>query len=257
LNNKSSKKKTESKEPQQDEEECTEQDVTDESNNQETKGKPDPKYTGIPSLEILNSIIEVLNMDFNNITGDIIEKDTRRTYWTDSEKFPKPRMTKKAKDEEFQHQKELRTLIPNINSETDIAKEYIKIASKLTDSNIKLPENKQNLENGIKAALQLASFYDSGEKLVMSGVKANMIYIYLIKKFNSPEAMFMLGQNLLVGNFIIKNFLHGAKLIKVAAEKYKYKNAIAKLKSMTRIDNVTRVTIQNQKKQIDDDLSDE
>ncbi len=199
--------------------------------------KNENSQDGIPSLEILNNIIEVLNMDFNNISGDIIDHDNKNPYsFGKKEKCRKPRMTKKAKEEEYQQQIELASLLSNETSQKNIIKEYIKLASKLSEPNIKESENKTHLENGIKAALQLASFYDKGEKLISSGIKANMIYIYLIKKFNSPEAMFILGQNLLVGNYIVKNFLHGAKLIKVAAEKYKYKNAIAKLKSITRID---------------------
>lgn len=216
------------------------------SNNSEIKNKTETKQDGIPSLEILNNIIEVLNMDFNNINEDIIDKDNRPLYFIDAkEKCRKPRMTKKAKEEEIKKQQELEALITKADSDKNIIKEYIKLASQLSESNIKLPENKEKLENGIKAALQLAGFYDKGDKLISSGIKANMIYIYLIKKFNSPEAMFMLGQNLLVGNFIAKNFLHGAKLIKVAAEKYKYKNAIIKLKSMTRSDITSRVTSNN------------
>jgi hypothetical protein len=221
--------------------------ITSDNSQTETKiGKQSNNQDGIPSLEILNNIIEVLNMDFNNIHGDIIDKDNRPPYFSENkDKCRKPRMTKKAKEEEFQKQQELAALIANNNSDKNIVKEYIKLASKLTDDDIKSPENKEHLENGIKAALQLALFYDNGEKLISSGIKANMIYIYLIKKFNVPDAMYMLGQNLLVGNFIAKNFLHGAKLIKVAAEKYKYKNAIIKLKSMTRTDIVSRVTNKN------------
>ena len=217
--------------------------VETEDTNSEVKNKTDNKLDGIPSLEILNNIIEVLNMDFNNIIGDIIDKDNRPPCIIfNKEKVRKPRMTKKAKEEELKNQQELEVLLANQNSDQEIIKGYIKLANKLADSDIKSPQNKDSLENGVKAALQLAQHYDSGEKIIGSGIKANMIYIFLIKKFNAPDAMFMLGQNLLVGNCIVKNFLHGAKLIKVAAEKYKHKNAIIKLKSMTKVDFASRTT---------------
>jgi hypothetical protein len=224
--------------------------TTNETDNTDNTDNTVNTQSGTPSLEILNNIIEILNMDFNNIVADIIDKDNKPTlYYTEmkKDKCKKPRATKKSKEEELKTQQELATLIINntqeklqINTEQDIIKQYIKLACNLKDEDIKSPQNKSLLENGTKAALQLASFYDKGDKLIASGIKANMIYIYLIKKFNVPEAMYMLGQNLLIGNSIMKNFLHGAKLIKVAAEKYKHKNAIIKLKSITRTDIISQ-----------------
>jgi hypothetical protein len=54
----------------------------------------------------------------------------------------------------------------------------------------------------------------------------------LIKKFNDPEAMYLLGEELLNGITIQKNHKQATKLIKVAAESYNHKKAITKLKTL-------------------------
>jgi hypothetical protein len=57
-----------------------------------------------------------------------------------------------------------------------------------------------------------------------------MIYLFLISKYNDPHSMYQLGNALINGISIMKNQRQGVKLIKVAAEKFNFPNAIEKMK---------------------------
>jgi hypothetical protein len=103
-------------------------------------------------------------------------------------------------------------------------------------SKLKIQEKKNESNNitreGIDAAIIIAKYYHSGEVLQKSFIKGNMIYVYLIKKFNDSEAMYLLGEELLNGITIQKNHKQATKLIKIAADNYKHTKAITKLKTL-------------------------
>ncbi len=141
------------------------------------------------SLESLNKILEIVSINFNDITKDI------KNSTTDKE--------------------EIKTLI---------------------NSSLKLQDTIDNeiKSDSIKSILKLANYYQLGSKLHKSPFKANLLYLYLVRKYNVPEAMYLLGDSLIGGDGIMKNHSQGAKLIKIAAEDYKYSKAITKLKALHR-----------------------
>lgn len=106
----------------------------------------------------------------------------------------------------------------------------------LIDSALKLKDTTDNeiKSESFKSIIKLANYYQSGSKLHKSSFKANLIYLYLVRKYNVPEAMYLLGDALIGGDGIMKNHSQGAKLIKIAAEDYKYSKAITKLKALQR-----------------------
>jgi hypothetical protein len=111
----------------------------------------------------------------------------------------------------------------DLKSDNMIDKEEIK---KLTNDAI----NKHCTDS----ILKLANHYQNDLVLHKSTFKANLLYLYLIKNHNIPEAMYLLGSALISGEGIMKNHLQGAKLIKIAAEDYKYSKAITKMKTLQR-----------------------
>jgi hypothetical protein len=117
------------------------------------------------------------------------------------------------------------------NSTNDI--EEIKT---LIDSSLKLKDTIDNeiKSESFKSILKLANYYQMGSKLHKSPFKANLLYLYLVRKYNIPEAMYLLGDALIGGDGIMKNHSQGTKLIKIAAEDYKYSKAITKLKALHR-----------------------
>jgi hypothetical protein len=106
----------------------------------------------------------------------------------------------------------------------------------LIDNALKLNETIDNeiKSESVKSILKLANYYQMGSKLHKSPFKANLLYLYLVRKYNIPEAMYLLGDALIGGDGIMKNHSQGAKLIKIAAEDYKYSKAITKLKALQR-----------------------
>jgi len=106
----------------------------------------------------------------------------------------------------------------------------------LIDSSLKLKDTIDNeiKSESFKSILKLANYYQMGSKLHKSPFKANLLYLYLVRKYNIPEAMYLLGDALIGGDGIMKNHSQGAKLIKIAAEDYKYSKAITKLKALQR-----------------------
>jgi hypothetical protein len=106
----------------------------------------------------------------------------------------------------------------------------------LIDSSLKLKDTIDNeiKSESFKSILKLANYYQMGSKLHKSPFKANLLYLYLVRKYNIPEAMYLLGDALIGGDGIMKNHSQGTKLIKIAAEDYKYSKAITKLKALQR-----------------------
>lgn len=201
------------------------------------------------SLESLNQIMDIIKLNFNDIVNDIqintmidyVSYDTNTVDTTETTEKPKKRLTKKEK-EKLEREKVL--------AEAQAKEAETKESSKL-DKNKKIIENLINKANelhkdretltsnifkeGIQSLLTIADYYQNGFILIKSGVKANLLYIYLVKKFNDPDAMFNLGEALINGITIMKNHSQGSKLIKVAAEKFKHTKSIAKLKILTRL----------------------
>lgn len=118
----------------------------------------------------------------------------------------------------------------NPTTDKEEIKTLIDSALKLKDS---IGDNEIKSES-VKSILKLANYYQIGSKLHKSPFKANLLYLYLVRKYNIPEAMYLLGDALIGGDGIMKNHLQGTKLIKIAAEDYKYSKAITKLKALHR-----------------------
>jgi hypothetical protein len=218
---------------------------------QKSKIKNDPRNEGVPSLEYLNQISEIVSIDFEDIINDIfipsegLKKNTETNIDVDeieAEVKPKKRGGRKTKAqiaveeeakkiEEANKSKFIVDYKPEIN---DLIKKALILKKDISTSS-----NTNDIRNGIEACLTLADHYKEGTKLrnCNSNIKSNMIYLFLIKKFKDPEAMYQLGEALINGDSIIKNHLQGAKFIKVAAEEYKYPKAITKMKNLTRIKN--------------------
>ncbi len=224
---------------------------------QKAKNKNDPKNDGIPSLEYLNQISEIVSIDFEDIINDIfiptegLKKNTENNenvVETEADIKPKKRggrktkaqiaaeeKAKKIEEEKKKLEEETKSKFivdykPEIN---ELIKKALFLKKDVNTTNTK------DIRDGIDACLTLADHYKDGTKLrnCNSNIKSNMIYLFLIKKFKDPEAMYQLGEALINGDSIIKNHLQGSKFIKVAAEEYKYPKAITKMKNLTRIKN--------------------
>jgi hypothetical protein len=199
------------------------------------------------SLESLNQIMDIIKLNFNDICNDIQVgvpfSFTKHNDEEDDEQTEKPkkRLTKKEKEKLERekvlaeaHAKEME------NEESSKLDKNKKIIEKLINNANELHKDKTSLSNkilkeSIQSLLTIADYYQNGFILIKSGVKANMLYVYLIKYFNEPDAMFCLGENLINGMTIMKNHSQGAKLIKIAAEKFKHTKSIAKMKVLTRL----------------------
>lgn len=215
------------------------------------------KTEGLPSLELLTQIIEICNINFEDIINDVfipsegVKHNTSQvTVETPPVDVPKKRGGRKPKvsptitptptPQTEQPPKDIKFIVdykPEIN---DLIK---KASCLLKDTKIITPDEKKQ---GIEASLLLADHYNNGTKLMNCGtnIKSNMIYLFLIKKFNEPESMYQLGTSLLTGDSIIKNHTQGAKFIKVAAQEYKHPKAIIKMKNLTRISSKNKDKIE-------------
>ena len=175
------------------------------------------------SLESLNQILDIIDINFGEIINDMIPQ----TQTQSTEIAPKKkRLTKKEKEEKEAKEKE-----SSISVDTKSKLELLINNFSKLNRNCK-KDNEKLIDDGIEAGLEIAKYYHIGEVLQKSYIKCNMIYVYLIKKFNDPEAMYLLGEELLNGITIQKNHKQATKLIKVAAESYKHKKAITKLKTL-------------------------
>jgi hypothetical protein len=188
------------------------------------------------SLETLNQLFDIMTIDFNEVLNDIIpDPDTPPVFSPMEAIRRKPKLTK-AQQKKLDEEKSKAIENPGIHPELSYKDYKIKI-EKLVSNAVKLSA-KTVLETdkylGIKSVLEIADNYKTGKILVKSTIKANMMYIFLIKKYNNVEAMYLLGEELLNGTTILKNQTQGTKLIKSAAEDYKFPAAIAKFKTLSR-----------------------
>jgi hypothetical protein len=179
-------------------------------------------YNGNCSLESLNQILDIVDINYDEIIKDkIILKEEEKPV------VKKKRMTKKEKE----------ALTQALGTQSLGNVSNLEIENLVTKfSKLKIQEKKNESNNitreGIDAAIIIAKYYHSGEVLQKSFIKGNMIYVYLIKKFNDSEAMYLLGEELLNGITIQKNHKQATKLIKIAADNYKHTKAITKLKTL-------------------------
>jgi hypothetical protein len=215
------------------------------------------------SLESLNQILDIIEFKFDEILNDMIKEQANSisviTPATVETVPKKKRMTKKEKEAEAAanatenseveaviDKKQQSDEITNLTRLTSFVNDFSKLKkfenpfeTKETKETKKIKEekkmNEEIIETGISAGREIAKYYYSGDILQKSYIKSNMIYVYLIKKFNDPEAMYLLGEELLTGQTIMKNHRQGAKLIKIAAEQYKVKKAIAKMKTLYKV----------------------
>jgi len=179
------------------------------------------------SLESLNQLIDIFDINLNEISKDIIQLDDNNIVIvsTTPDTKPKKRVSKKTSEE-----KQVTTKLTTNDLVTEI-NTMVKKIEELKKTNVSATAK----QDGIQFLLTIADYYNNGIKLKKSTIKANMIYIYLIKKFNNPDAMYILGDALINGITIMKNHKQGAKLIKIAAEDYKHPKAITKMKLLKRI----------------------
>lgn len=206
------------------------------NNNNNPDNNPD---NNADNADNVNNANNETNNDTNN--DDNVDKDNKKNDSDGKAKTVKKRLTKKEK-EKLEREKilaEAQAKEAENNALTKLEKNKKIIESLINNAN-ELQKDKTSLssvvlKDAIKAVLTIADYYQNGFILIKSGVKANMLYIYLIKYFNEPDAMFNLGENLINGISIMKNHNQGAKLIKVAAEKFKHTKSIAKMKILTRL----------------------
>ena len=206
------------------------------------------------SIESLNQLCDVIKIDFNEIIEDInnkfdemynnlkqatlddnnnngtistVKKKTRLTK-ADKKKIEEESMATLTKLQELEQKKVENEKIYKANKK--IIEPLISLANKLYNKTITETDTKQ----GIQAVLELAEHYKTGKVLIKSTIKSNLFYVFLIKKFNDPDAMYFIGEELLNGLTILKNQKQGAKFIKYAAETYKHQKSINKLKTLVR-----------------------
>ena len=184
------------------------------------------------SLKSLIQLLDLCEINFNNTLKDIIidENIIKKEIKKEIKKVIK-KETKKENKKESKKDNE-------IDNEIII---LIKKALKLKEIDFKKEEEKEEddkikdqIKESIESARLIADYYLTNEKLKYSPTKANMIYLYLISKFNDPISMYQLGDALINGNSIMKNHRQGTKLIKISAEQYKYPKAITKMKMLLR-----------------------
>jgi len=188
------------------------------------------------SLESLNQILDIVDFNFDEIINDIIKEESQTKKESKAEveepetKPKKKRMTKKEKEEQMAKE-EAEQAKKNVkdNGLEVIIHNFSKLKNNKRDDK---KNNDEEIKNGIEAGIKIAKYYHMGEVLQKSHIKGNLIYVYLIKKFNHPESMYLLGEELLNGITIQKNHKQGAKLIKVAAESFYFAKAITKLKTL-------------------------
>jgi hypothetical protein len=220
------------------------------------------------SIESLNQLCDIIKIDFNEIIEDInnkfdemynnlkqatlddnnnngtistVKKKTRLTK-ADKKKIEEESLATLNKLQELEQKKVENEKIYKANKK--IIEPLISMANKLYNKTLSEADIKQS----INSVLELAEHYKTGKVLIKSTIKANLFYVYLIKKFNEPDAMYLIGEELLNGITILKNQKQGAKFIKYAAETYKHQKSINKLKSLVRTKLIS--------KNIDDEVDD-
>jgi hypothetical protein len=254
-------------------------DDVSENHNQTTQyviGESAIKLDQNGSLESLNQLLDIFNLNFNDILKDIIQIDDNSVVVVSItvEEKPKKRITKKNQSQPLQPPQPPQSQISGIDtsvinvldtelnngkskssknitttlSQTDLVNEITQLIKKAEELN-KTILAEQAKKDGVESLLKIADYYLNGVKLQKSTIKANMIYIYLTKKFNTPEAIYNLGDALINGSTIMKNHKQGTKLIKIAAETFKYQKAITRMKQLTRIS----LKSQKDEKILDDD----
>ncbi len=206
------------------------------------------------SIESLNQLCDIIKIDFNEIIEDInnkfdemynnlkqatlddnnnngtistVKKKTRLTK-ADKKKIEEESLATLNKLQELEQKKVENEKIYKANKK--MIEPLISMANKLYNKTLSEIDTSQ----GIKSVLELAEHYKTGKVLIKSTIKANLFYVFLIKKFNDPDAMYLIGEELLNGITILKNQKQGAKFIKYAAETYKHQKSINKLKSLVR-----------------------
>lgn len=221
------------------------------------------------SIESLNQLCDITKIDFNEIIEDINNKfdemynnlkqatlDDNNNNGTISTVKKKSRLTKADKKkieeeslatlnklQELEQKKVENEKIYKANKKT--IEPLISMANKLYNKTLSEADIKQS----INSVLELAEHYKTGKVLIKSTIKANLFYVFLIKKFNDPDAMYLIGEELLNGTTILKNQKQGAKFIKYAAETFKHQKSINKLKTLVRTKLIS--------KKVDDDEVDE
>ena len=170
------------------------------------------------SLKSLIKILDLCEINFNNTFKDIIKIEN------DINDVKKDKKDVKNDKKDIKIRKSKKEKEMEINS--DEITLLIKKALKLKEINL----SEDEIKEGINAAGIIADCYLTNEKLKQSNTKANMIYLFLISKYNDPHSMYQLGNALINGISIMKNQRQGIKLIKVAAEKFNFPNAIARMK---------------------------
>lgn len=173
------------------------------------------------SLKSLIQLLDLCEINFNNTLKDIIIDESK--IKKEIKKVIKKETKKESKKDN------------EIDNEIII---LIKKALKLKEISFKKEQEDDKIKDEIKESIDsarlIADYYLTNEKLKYSPTKANMIYLYLISKFNDPISMYQLGDALINGNSIMKNHRQGTKLIKISAEQYKYPKAITKMKMLLR-----------------------
>lgn len=206
------------------------------------------------SIESLNQLCDITKIDFNEIIEDInnkfdemynnlkqatlddnnnngtistVKKKTRLTK-ADKKKIEEESLATLNKLQELEQKKVENEKIYKANKK--MIEPLISMANKLYNKTLSETDTKQS----INSVLELAEHYKTGKVLIKSTIKANLFYVFLIKKFNDPDAMYLIGEELLNGTTILKNQKQGAKFIKYAAETFKHQKSINKLKTLVR-----------------------
>ena len=173
------------------------------------------------SLDSLNQLFDIMKVDFNEIIKDVVDTESSTSGIKKNKST-----TKKGKS-------------TKLVEPVEEIKDYKKHIQYLVFSISKIDLSGINQELAIKAVLELASIYKLGKILYQSDLKMNLLYIFLIKKYNNSEAMYLVGEELIEGSTIQKNVKYGAQLIRAAAED-KHPKAMLRLKNLIRNKQIAR-----------------
>jgi hypothetical protein len=182
--------------------------------------------SNIFNLDSLNQLFDIMKVDFNEIIKDVVKSQTSTTT-VDKKKKTTTRKKKTA---------EPAATVESTDTTSDEITDYKKHIEDLVSNALKIDLGGVAKETAIKSILEIALIYKIGKVLQQSNLKANLLYIYLIKKFNNSEAMYLLGEELIEGVTIQKNAKYGAQLIKAAADD-KHPKALTRIKYLMRAGN--------------------
>jgi hypothetical protein len=188
--------------------------------------------SNIFNLDALNQLFDIMKVDFNEIIKDVVKSETSTTTVDKKKKTT----TRKKKTVESATTSNMVMVDSTTGTTPDEITDYKKHIEDLVSNVLKMDLGGVAKETAIKSILEIALIYKIGKILRQSNLKANLLYIYLIKKFNNSEAMYLLGEELIEGSTIQKNAKYGAQLIKAAADD-KHPKALTRIKYLMRAGN--------------------